>query len=160
MYSKGKLDVGCGVFDYNIYNPTTALAEQEQFCYHVEDFAATGGDIHYDWVSQYSGYACVGTALKTIKKNDKSTFIQVYTETNDAPYQYNVWWKDGCELENNGPTEVYASNPLNIDDPGHVACQNYLINDYKNCNNKGAGGSIQVGCLIYEFKADRNKRVF
>lgn len=160
MYSTGKLDINCGVFDFTISKPTTALAAQAQSCYRVEDFAATGGNIHSDWLSQYSGFACAGTALKTVKKDDKTTFIQWYTKTNNAPYQYNVWWADGCALDNNGPTEVYASNPLGVANPGYTVCQNYLVNDYKNCNNKGVGGTIQVGCLIYEFKADRNKRVF
>ncbi|RYP86389.1 hypothetical protein DL770_004894 [Monosporascus sp. CRB-9-2] len=66
---------------------------------------------------------------------------------------YNIYWKDGCLLDYPGADEVYPANPLNVQDPGHTACQYLLVDNYKKCNNGGVGESIQVGCLVYEFKA-------
>lgn len=162
MYESGKFDVGCGTFDFKVYKPTTALKTFDQFCYRVEDFAKLSGDVHESTLNVLSGFACAGTALEKqkIKKDDKKTYIQFYSEEGGVPYQYNVWWKDGCKLDNNGPSEVFASNPLMVNDPGYTTCQQTLIRNWRACNNKGVGGNIQVGCLIYEFKADKNKRVF
>ena len=162
MYEQGTFDVGCGVFSFKVYKPTTALKEFNQFCYGVENFAPLGGDVNGDSVSSYSGFACAGSALdaQKIKAGQKQTFIQFYTNTNSVPYQYNVWWIDGCRLDNNGPTEVSAANPLMIANPGYTICQETLIQNWKNCNNKGVGGTVQLGCLMYEFKTDANKRVF
>ena len=55
---------------------------------------------------------------------------------------------------------MFAANPLMVKDAGYTTCQDTLIGNFKNCNNKGVGGNIQVGCLVFEFKSDKNKRVF
>lgn len=133
--------------------PKTALKMQNDKCYGRDDFG-DHGDIQEYWVRRYSDWACGGTALRTIKAGKPDTFINVYTTDNNVPYQYNVYWRDGCELET-GETEMYASNPLNENGPGHTKCQDILIDNYKRCNNGGVGGSIDAGCLVDEFKAEK-----
>lgn len=51
-----------------------------------------------------------------------------------------------------------AANPLARKDAGPRECQNLFIDNYKKCNNGGVGGSVQVGCLVYEFKATHDKK--
>ncbi len=55
-----------------------------------------------------------------------------------------------------GYNEIYPANPLAVKDPGATACQDLLVDNYKKCNNGGVGGSIQAGCLVYEFKAQKS----
>ncbi|KAL6400778.1 hypothetical protein AUP68_16495 [Ilyonectria robusta] len=161
-YKTGELNLDCGTVKYAMNEPDeeapeekpkTALKMQNDKCYGRDEFG-DHGDIDEYWVRWYSGWACGGTALNTIKAGQPDTFINTYTTNNDVPYQYNVYWKDGCELET-GETEMYASNPLNEKNPGHTKCQEILIDDYKRCNNGGVGGSIEAGCLVYEFKAEK-----
>ena len=162
MYERGTLDVGCGVFDYKLSKPTTYLKMFDQFCYRVENFPTFSGDVGENWVREYAGDACAGSGLdeQKIKAGKSETFIQWTTNTNKAPYQFNVWWIEGCKLDDNGPSEVLASNPLLVDDPGDTVCQDTLVQNFKNCNNKGVGGNVQVGCLMYEFMAHEKKRAF
>jgi hypothetical protein len=156
MAKTGKVDVGCGVFDYNIVGPTVPLALQERHCFGVDEFGSHG-DIQWGTQSYYSGFACAGTALKTLKRGDPSTNIHFETTDGDVPYQYNIYWKDGCVLDYiPGYDEVYPANPLDVKDPGYTACQELLVDNYKKCYNGGVGGSIQAGCLVYEFKAQKS----
>ncbi|KAB5578286.1 hypothetical protein GE09DRAFT_1089179 [Coniochaeta sp. 2T2.1] len=156
MAKTGKLDVGCGIFDFNIVGPTVPLTAQDRHCYRPDEFGKHR-DVQGGTVSFYSGHACVGTAITTIKRGDPSTNIHFERVDGGVPYQYNIYWKDGCLLDYiPGFDAVYPANPLNVKDPGYTTCQQFLIDNYKQCNNGGVGGSIQVGCLVYEFKAQKS----
>lgn len=171
MYEEGSLDVGCGVFGYKIKEheeqekkeELTELKEFKQFCYKKDDFEPLAkAGVNKDSMRRYTGWPCTGVARRDhiIKKGDKSTFIQWFTTEAKVPYQFNIWWKDGCTLADDRPTEAYAINPLWVDSPDPNTCFNNLRRNWKNCNNGGVGGKIQIGCLIYEFKADKNKRTW
>ncbi|KAJ8132073.1 hypothetical protein O1611_g1551 [Lasiodiplodia mahajangana] len=151
MQRSGSVDVGCGVFDYTI-TPTTPLELQERQCYASDEFGSHH-DIHGDQVTWISGFACTGAGIKTIKRGDSSTNIAYAAYDNRQPVQFNIYWKDGCVLDYPSYDEVHPANPLVLDDPGHTYCQDLFINNYKKCYNDGVGGSIQAGCLVYEFKA-------
>ena len=159
MQKSGSLDAGCGVFDYNITPPppppTTPLEQQERHCYGADDFGKHG-DIHVTQVTWSSQFACAGTGIQTVRSGDPSTAIAFSGYDNRQPIQFNIYWKDGCQLEG-GLTEIYPANPLARKDAGHSECQNLFIDNYKKCNNGGVGGSVQVGCLVYEFKATHDK---
>ncbi|KAH7113159.1 hypothetical protein B0J13DRAFT_657357 [Dactylonectria estremocensis] len=153
-YKTAKLELDCGTAKYAMNEPDseeespeeepkTALEMRNAKCYGADDFG-DHGDIQESTVRSYSGWACTGIALKTIKAGDEDTFRNFHKVTND----------DGCELET-GQTEIYASNPLNEENPGHTKCQEILIDNYKRCINGGVGGSNQAGCLVYEFKAEK-----
>ncbi|KAH7131762.1 hypothetical protein B0J13DRAFT_451823, partial [Dactylonectria estremocensis] len=132
--------------------PKIALKMQNDKCYRADDFG-DHCDIQEIWVRQYSGWACAGTAINVVKAGKEDTFRHINAVMNDVPYQYNIYWKDGCELET-GQTEMYPANPLDEDNPGYTKCQEILIDNYKRCNNGGVGGSNQAGSLVYEFKAE------
>lgn len=153
MSKSGKLDIGCGVFDFAIAGPTVPLAAQERHCFGADEFGKHG-DIQPATVSSLSGWACVGTAITPIKRGDPATNIHFLSVDGKVPYQYNIYWRDGCLLDSEvGYDAVFPANPLGVKDPGHTACQDLLVDNYKKCNNGGVGGSVQVGCLVYEFKA-------
>lgn len=165
MYEEGSLDVGCGKFTYKIQEreELTELKEFPQSCYKEDDFEPLASDgVYKDAILEFTGPPCGGVARReqVIKKGDKSTFIHYSTTDSKVPYQYNIWWKDGCTLDNDGPSEVWASNPLMVEKPGHRQCFDNLYRNWKDCNNGGIGGTIQIGCLIYEFKADTNERTW
>ncbi|KAI1346531.1 hypothetical protein F5Y01DRAFT_321669 [Xylaria sp. FL0043] len=149
MQSSGSLDVDCGVFDYTIV-ATTPLEVQEQQCYGADDFGSHG-DIHESRVNQLSLRTCINSP-NTIKRGDPSTNVAVPDDDDGQPVQMNIYWKDNCVLDYPSPDEMSPGNPLG---PDHldIYCRNLLNNDWKQCNNKGVGGYIQVGCLVYEFKA-------
>ena len=165
MYEEGSLDVGCGIFGYKVtkHEEITELKEFKQFCYKKDDFEPLAkAGVNKDAIREYTGIPCTGVARpqQVIKKDDKSTFIHWRTSENKVPYQYSIWWKDGCVLADDGPTAAYASNPLMLEKPGHTLCFDNLYRNWKDCNNGGVGGNIQIGCLVYEFKADKNERTW
>ncbi|KPM42160.1 hypothetical protein AK830_g4435 [Neonectria ditissima] len=163
-YKTGKLELECGIAKYAMHNPDdgeetpeekpkTALKMQNDKCYGADDFG-DHGDIQKRLVREYSGWACAATAIDPVKAGEKDTFRHFNTVESGVPYQYNIYWKDGCELET-GQTEMYPANPLDEDKPRHTKCQEILIDNYKRCINGGVGGSIKAGCLVYEFKAEK-----
>ncbi|KAL0942067.1 uncharacterized protein CTRU02_204830 [Colletotrichum truncatum] len=152
MATYAEYDVGCGKFSYQISKPTP-LTLQERHCFRADEFGEHK-DINPGFQSKYIMGACVGTALKenVIRKDNPSSFIHSGTVTNGAPYQYNIYWEEGCILET-GAESVSPAQPLG---PTHEAtCANLLRDNFKKCNNGGVGGRIQAGCLVYEFKAEK-----
>ena len=163
MYEKGSYDVGCGTYEYKIYNPFTKLVQFPRSCYKTEDVPPLKGDVHGGSVNHATLLACVGTGRpeNIIKKDDKSTFIQTLTWNGKVPYQFNIWWQDGCTLAHNAPTSAYAMDPLMQGrDAGATKCQETLWANWKECINGGIGGFVQLGCLVYEFKASEVLRIF
>ncbi|KAF5623651.1 serine threonine kinase [Fusarium sp. NRRL 25303] len=116
-------------------------------------------DIYPISQQNYAGFACPETESKMIKKGDNSTFISYQRWIYGAPYLYNVHWKDGCELKN-GKTEQDVTDPLEEGyKPEARVCQESLTKAYRGCDNGGTGGSLQAGCLVYEFQArDKDKK--
>ncbi|KAI0968987.1 hypothetical protein F4678DRAFT_463738 [Xylaria arbuscula] len=147
----GSLDVGCGVFDY-IITPTTPREVQERQCYGADDFGPHD-DIHPHHTRFITGLTCAGTGIIPIKRGDPSTNIVFRAYDKQQPVQMSIYWKDGCILDYPGSDEIFPANPLELDDAGGTFCQDLLADNYEKCNNRGAGGSIQVGCLVYDFRA-------
>ncbi|PNH31983.1 hypothetical protein BJF96_g4865 [Verticillium dahliae] len=102
-------------------------------------------------VRDYSSYPCYRSSAWPIKQGDKSTFRRWATMTNNVPYQFNIYWKHGCVSE--GPDEAYSTDPLNSGKPDYKLCYDTMRDNYRKCNNGGVSGNIQIGCLVYEFKA-------
>lgn len=160
-YRTGSLNLGCGTASYSMNppkedppsKPKTELKMQNEHCYVPDEFG-NHADVHEGSVTYNSGWACVGTARREqmIKAGNKDTFISFVGMDGSVTLQYNVYWKDGCELAN-GATAVYAANPLNKDKISNSECQDIFTNQWKSCINNGVGGSIQAGCLVYELKA-------
>ncbi|KAK4215166.1 hypothetical protein QBC37DRAFT_372294 [Rhypophila decipiens] len=160
LLDSGTYDVGCGVFSFRVHRPAPPTTERKEFprhCYKRDGFGRLHGDIKADRVREFAWDACLPSTGPIIRKGDPGTFIQYFRDDKKAPYQFNVWWEEGCTLAAAGPTEVHVNDPLDTRPKGRP-CVDYLRANWKECNNAGFGGSIKVGCLVYEFKADRNLR--
>ncbi|KAK7928372.1 hypothetical protein PG985_005370 [Apiospora marii] len=57
-----------------------------------------------------------------VKTGDRGTFNHQFLYENLQALQYNIYWKDGCELAS-GWTEIFAANPLNKEKPSATECQ-------------------------------------
>ncbi|KAJ3532557.1 hypothetical protein NM208_g8263 [Fusarium decemcellulare] len=140
----GKLSMDCGTLTYKIDDGETednnankqTLRWHDQSCF-VSDEFGKHKDIYED-------------------KDDSSTFGHWQRWESGAPYQFNIYWQDGCELDN-GKTEQWALDPLdegtNEDYPA-LLCEKTLKGNYKDCNNGGVGGSRMAGCLVYKFRVE------
>ncbi|EGY18373.1 uncharacterized protein VDAG_08707 [Verticillium dahliae VdLs.17] len=128
----------------------TPLKVFPRFCFAAEAFG-DHGDIQPSMVRDYSSYPCYRSSAWPIKQGDKSTFRRWATMTNNVPYQFNIYWKHGCVSE--GPDEAYSTDPLNSGKPDYKLCYDTMRDNYRKCNNGGVSGNIQIGCLVYEFKA-------
>ncbi|KAK7916910.1 hypothetical protein PG985_010518 [Apiospora marii] len=155
----GELDVGCGNFGYNIHRAKAELREYDRVCYKKDDFVWKGpiSSGHVTTIAHF--YGCPDPD-KPVRKDDKSTFRHAYYVPGPGgeAYQFNIWWKEGCTLDNGGPSEALIANPLDKSPSDRGDCIRYMLDNYRECNNGGVGGTIQVGCLIYEFKADTSER--
>ena len=133
LTASASLDVACGTYSYKITGSDVPAAQapaapslSAQYCIPIDDFG-DHGDVQEDWVEEYSGYACAGTADKTIK-DDPATTIHWNTQTNGVPYNYTISWTPGCK---SSVTEQNVWQPL-ADNTG-LTCSSMLVNDYKNC---------------------------
>ncbi|KAL2065799.1 hypothetical protein VTL71DRAFT_3469 [Oculimacula yallundae] len=151
METPGSIDVGCGVFDYNIIPPpTTPLELQERHCYSSND-VPSHQDIHASRVEKMAQWACLLNKGRPIRSGDKSNNINWPTWDGKQPILAKVFWKEGCILENG--LEMDSANPLSQPAPVSVYCDKLLVDNYKMCNNGGIGGYIQAGCLVFDFIA-------
>jgi hypothetical protein len=124
--------------------------ESEPSCFAADEF----GDhkpVKENKLWYFAQWACENANTSPVKKDDSDSFIFFQHWFWGVPYQYNVWWKDDCELDN-GKTELYAANPF--DDGSSKVCEWTLWQAYKDCDNGGVGGSWTAGCLVYEFRLE------
>jgi hypothetical protein len=158
--SWGELSLDCGKLNYEIKDDKSddsnengeSLVWHDVSCYASDEFGSHK-DIYATTQQNYAGFACPDTESKMITKDDESTFISYQRWAYGAPYLFNIYWKDGCELKS-GKTEQDVADPLEEGvEPESRLCQDTLASAYKDCNNGGTGGSWQAGCLVYEFQA-------
>ncbi|KAF5719409.1 hypothetical protein FGLOB1_1190 [Fusarium globosum] len=157
--SNGKPKAGSNEESSHKSNDTkTSLELHDINCFGRHQFGKHK-DIYHISQQNYAGFACPETESKMIKMGDNSTFISYQRWIYGAPYLYNVYWKDGCELKN-GKTEQDVTDPLEEGyKPEARVCQEFLAKAYRGCDNGGTGGSLQAGCLVYEFQArDKDKK--
>ncbi|KAF4946654.1 hypothetical protein FSARC_14144 [Fusarium sarcochroum] len=143
----GKLSIDCGTLSYEIDDGKTeddsggkeTLTWHDQSCFASDEFG-DHKDIIRDKVYSFAGFACLETEdQQMIKKDDSSTFVHWQRWESGAPYQFNIYWQDGCELEN-GKIEQWALDPLDEgteeEVPGRL-CEETLRSTYDDCNNGG-----------------------
>jgi len=167
MYESGSLDVGCGRFAYHITKVETAkLIEQPRTCFEIKEYPDAQDKIVEQYVKITADKECRRHPDHKVKKADKSTYIQeVYVEkpgSTQPYYQFNIWWKEGCVLENNRLNEQSIHDPLDQKGgQGDIKCMETLLWIHKDCAAKSKlGGNIQLGCLMYEFIPTNKRRVF
>ncbi|KAK0617748.1 hypothetical protein B0T14DRAFT_605745 [Immersiella caudata] len=162
MYEKGSYNVGCGTFTYQIIKPA-AFDEYPRICYKRKQLPPINDTLVEKTLSAIAEtYACVDGRKNLIKKGDTSTFVSrvvwVHGGTDKfIPTQLNIWWRDGCILEKNGPTESHYELPLG---EGKPKCVEIFKSLYEKCaaEDEKVGGNAQMGCLMYELKASDVKR--
>ncbi|KAI7955322.1 hypothetical protein MJO28_005722 [Puccinia striiformis f. sp. tritici] len=149
MTTSGTVEAGCGQYKWTIIKPfgtdpaPSAPKVSDVKCNAADQFGKHG-DISPGFQNQYTGFACVGSARKTIKSGDPE--VSFKTVTNGTPYNYKISWLPDCKST---VSEMNVYKPLPNDDKN--TCMSLLRKTFTDCNNGGVGGSIDVGCLRYEF---------
>ncbi|KAK0649846.1 hypothetical protein B0T16DRAFT_410773 [Cercophora newfieldiana] len=175
MYEKGTYPTGCGTFNYAIRkrrpdeppspDEVADLISYPRYCYQPDELPEIHGQPDGSFATGSGTLACSNHSNPEllIKKDDKSTFIQVTLRPPDrsVAYQTSIWWKPGCRIEKNGgPTEISAHNPLMNPNGGEpYACQTIVGENFRKCLSSMRGGIIQMGCLMYEFVLTDKRRV-
>ncbi|KAF5676109.1 hypothetical protein FHETE_2236 [Fusarium heterosporum] len=143
MTVDAKIDVGCGEFKWNVIPPKEQEPELPglgaQGCYkrHKQDDVPGGGQ------DTMASKGCRDHAdNKKIKAGDKPVSWSYADDPRISHLRYRISWKEGCK----GPEEYSLQNP--VDD---ASCYDLMRANYKSCNNGGAGGFRDAGCLRYEF---------
>jgi len=152
MAQNGGIDAGCGRFWYQIISTQVPLEAFSRHCFDAGEFG-DHDDIQPAGVKDGISWACVGSAIQPIKRRDESTYRHISSVFGSVRYEHNIYWKDGCSLKDTD--EVYPNNPLRVQDSGRSMCIDTLWDNYKQCNNGGIGGRIQIGCLVYQFKGTK-----
>ncbi|KAH8889066.1 hypothetical protein GQ53DRAFT_767187 [Thozetella sp. PMI_491] len=155
MAVTGKIDVDCGVFDYQIEGPMVEPKFIDRECFKADEFG-THPDVSEDW-QRYTAYAvCDFRDGYVIKRSDPSTNLQKNWPSGvkgGSNITYNIYWKDGCQYDFPGRDEMNPFNPLGGPGAGdEKSCFDPLVEDFLKCDNHGTGGVAQIGCLMYEFK--------
>ncbi|KAL5363419.1 hypothetical protein BJX96DRAFT_155682 [Aspergillus floccosus] len=133
---------------------TTALAAQGALAASTESTTPTLGKQNCHAADQFGKYKDVkakvqefGASMTCYKKggiisSGDSPISWYVTGANDKPgYHYGISWIDGCK-----------GDPQNSLTPVDGAtCEDLLVGNWKNCNNNGAGGWIDAGCVRYTF---------
>lgn len=150
MSSSGTIEAGCGQYKWTIIkplgtDPAPSPPKVSDVKCNAADAFGKHGDISPDFQRQYTGFACVGSALRNIKPGDKE--ISFRTVTNGTPYNYKISWLPNCKST---VSEMNVYQPLPND--SKTTCLSLLRRAYTDCNNGGVGGSIDVGCVRYEFR--------
>lgn len=155
MYEKGSYDVGCGTFTYQIVQPAS-LEAYPPICYKRAQLPPVNGTLQEGIVKSWAqSLPCLDARKTLIKKGDQSTFVQKmigdYTTKTLVWIQYNVWWREGCVLEKNGPSESTYLLPIG-EGEGKPWCSSIFGGLANQCaaEDEKVGGSVQIGCLVYE----------
>jgi hypothetical protein len=131
MDVKAQVDIECGTYSYQIKKndppppPPQPPALQPQQCHGSNDFGSHG-DINGATQNVYTGFACAGSALKSMKAGDPPVIFQ--TDQRNVPYHYQISWIDDCKTTADSQN-LYI--PLASDTS--VTCMTLLRQDYEKC---------------------------
>ncbi|KAF4449678.1 hypothetical protein F53441_7078 [Fusarium austroafricanum] len=135
MTANAKIDVGCGEFTWKVYSPPPELDKQK--CHDEHKHTDVRDDLQDSWTQ----IGCTKYKNDKMKVGDKPINWVVPFGYN---MKYRISWKDSCHH-----AEQSIENPA----PGET-CYSLLRQNYKACNNGGAGGYRDAGCIRYEFWVD------
>ncbi|GJN81399.1 hypothetical protein PLIIFM63780_004933 [Purpureocillium lilacinum] len=138
------IDVGCGKYTWHVEAPRKPDPKPDPP--KAQDQVCTDKYSHPDvpWGAQetWADIGCRDYSDTVMKPGDKPIYwhsLFIYF------LNYQISWVDGCDIVK----EQSAMKPLGKDDS--LDCKTLMVENYQKCNNGGAGGSRQVGCLKYEF---------
>ncbi|UPL03991.1 hypothetical protein LCI18_014925 [Fusarium solani-melongenae] len=156
-FRSGEVKLSCGTAKYKMNDPQgsskTKLVKQNEKCYEKDQFGKHRDADEVELRFQAGLLCALGVSKPRIKAGDSSTNQDWY---HVKPYQFNTYWKNGCELET-GEIEMGILDPLATGTASVDTCEEIFVDNWKRCNNGGTGGSVQYGCLVYEFKATNEK---
>ncbi|KAF4944217.1 hypothetical protein FSARC_14732 [Fusarium sarcochroum] len=146
MTVDAKIDVGCGEFKWNVEAPKDPEPEPEpelpalgdQICHGEHKQTPTPEEIQDEAASNSCKAYADGA---TMKAGDADIVSRALHHMN-----YRISWKQDCD----------EFEEQSIDEPVEgESCYSLMRANYKSCNNGGAGGYRDVGCLRYEFYVDQ-----
>ncbi|RYP49893.1 hypothetical protein DL769_011025 [Monosporascus sp. CRB-8-3] len=151
MFIDASIDVGCGKFTWHVEKPAEPLPAPSlgnRDC-HAEH---SHYDVHDGQQDSWSLSGCrMFAAGKTMKAGDPEIYwhpVGFPGADTDYHQNYEISWIDGCQTS---ATEQSVEFPIEADQS--ISCASLMRENYLNCNNGGAGGSIDAGCLRYDFYA-------
>ncbi|KAH0439391.1 hypothetical protein CcaCcLH18_02868 [Colletotrichum camelliae] len=146
MFYDASVDVGCGKFTWKVEKPEEAPPAPtlgERVCHDKH----SQYDVHDGQQDGWSSNGCRWFAAgKTMKAGDKEVYWHPIGPGADYHQNYKISWIDGCETS---VAEQNLDSPIEGDTG--VTCASLMRANYKSCNNGGAGGYRDAGCLRYDF---------
>ncbi|KAK6531868.1 hypothetical protein TWF694_003033 [Orbilia ellipsospora] len=143
MSLSGHLNVGCGIYFYSILPPPQL---SPQTCYNTSSHGDTRkADLNFI----IPNIIKIGWGPKLISPSDKELSWQS-SSIKGTVYKFSVGWVLNC---------ISTVQPMNVGQPiPGISIQDLLYGDWSQCNNGGAGGQIDAGCLRYSFSPGTNDR--
>ncbi|KAF6826656.1 hypothetical protein CMUS01_09342 [Colletotrichum musicola] len=99
-------------------------------------------DVHRGYLESFVQYCCKGDF--PMRAADES----IYWGSNYYLLNIRISWIDGCKVTN------LQNIKFPIEDDRSITCEKILTENYLSCNNGGAGGWVDAGCLNYDFFVD------
>ncbi|KAF4450512.1 hypothetical protein F53441_6367 [Fusarium austroafricanum] len=143
MTVDAKIDVGCGEFTWKVQAPEDSKPEEpslgKQECYDSHKHTDVQSGVQEAWSRDGCRWMAEG---KKMKAGDEIVYWGPPGVTGHAHMNYKISWKDGCD--------TFKEQSLDEPVKGET-CRNIMRANYLSCNNGGAGGYRDAGCLRYEF---------
>ncbi|KAF4555938.1 Hypothetical protein D9617_2g059030 [Elsinoe fawcettii] len=145
MFNDASIYVGCGKFSWHVSelpkappSPNVGLRRCNDAYKHV--------DVADDVQQLRSEQACRYFESDMMKAGQAPRFYSpAGVEGAGTEQNYNISWVPGCE------TSAKEQNVMFPIEPNGVNCTTLMRDNYKICNNGGAGGYIDAGCVRYDF---------
>lgn len=126
MFNTGKMDVGCGVFDYKLEDPASITPidkTEERICWNQADYP---GHADTSWGGVYDTYFSFCSTLifgvvDGRKAWDSTLFYSnfekmhessaVFSDSKGVHYSYSVFWKEGCNTADGTQSAGFPTIP-------------------------------------------------
>ncbi|TDZ54000.1 hypothetical protein CTRI78_v006634 [Colletotrichum trifolii] len=151
MSYAASIDVGCGKFKWQVEKPKEPLPMPtlgRTQCHDKHKHPDVQGSLQ----DGSSKFGCKKYGHVKLKAGDKAIPWQAYytwAYGMSTHMWYKVSWIEGCET---GVGEQSVEFP--VEGNKGINCASMMRANYKGCNNGGAGGYIDAGCLRYDFWAE------
>ncbi|KAM0332536.1 hypothetical protein ACHAQA_002819 [Verticillium albo-atrum] len=151
MFVDSSIDVGCGTFAWKVDKlpeappPEPELTLGERKC----SDAYSHHDVHdgqqEGWTNTYCRWMTDGVLLKEGDEKLQHMYMHPIGPGQDLHQNFDISWIEGCKHDDGQKADF----PIPGDDS--ITCNSIMRANYKECNNGGAGGTTDAGCLRYHF---------
>lgn len=150
MFNTGKIDAGCGVFDYKLEDPASVVPIDkitERTCWNE---AAYPGHANTNKRGVELAVVTCCNKLMWGTKDGKGTLESmpfysdvekmhewsgVYSDMQGTHYSYSVFWKEGCETADGKQS---AGFPTEVDSRDGPDCISIQLDNWKQCKYEAA----------------------